>query len=96
MSNILKLHGIPTTIISDRDPIFTSSFWKELFQLQMTSIAISSTYHPQSDSQTEALNKCLETCAATWELNLNPELLSTFGKMVVQHQPPLCYWFYAI
>jgi hypothetical protein len=96
MSNILKLHGIPTTIISDRDPIFTSSFWKELFQLQVTSIAISSTYHPQSDSQTEALNKCLETCAATRELNLNPELLSTFGKMVVQHQPPLCYWFYAI
>jgi len=33
MTHVLKLHGMPTTIVSDRDPIFTSSFWKELFQL---------------------------------------------------------------
>jgi hypothetical protein len=46
MTHILKLHGMPTTIVSDRDPIFTSSFWKELFQLQGTSLAFSSAYHP--------------------------------------------------
>jgi hypothetical protein len=61
MANILKLHGLPSTIVSDRDPVFTSSFWKELFHLQGISLAFSSAYHPQSDGQTEALNKCLET-----------------------------------
>jgi transposase InsO family protein len=61
LANIFKLHGIPTTIVSDRDPTFTSSFWQEFFQLQGITLAFSSTYHPQSDSQTEVLNKCLET-----------------------------------
>lgn len=49
IANVLKLHGMPTTIVSDRDPVFTSSFWKELFHLQGISLAFSSAYHPQSD-----------------------------------------------
>jgi hypothetical protein len=60
-ANVLKLHGMPTTMVSDRDRIFTRSFWRELFQLQGITLAFSSTYHPQSDGQTEALNKCVET-----------------------------------
>jgi hypothetical protein len=61
LANIFKLHGMPSTIVSDRDPVFTSSFWLELFCLQGTTLAFSSAYHPQSDGQTESLNKCLET-----------------------------------
>jgi hypothetical protein len=61
LANVLKLHGMPTTIVSDRDRVFTSSFWQELFRLQGVSLAFSSAYHPQSDGQTEALNKCIET-----------------------------------
>ena len=48
MHFVFKLHGIPSTIVSDRNPVFTSLFWKELMKLQGVSLAMSSTYHPQS------------------------------------------------
>lgn len=58
---IFKLHGILTSIVSDCDPIFTSNFWQELFKLQGTQLQLSTSYDPQTDCQTEVVNKCLET-----------------------------------
>jgi hypothetical protein len=46
---IVKLHGIPLSIVSDRDPLFISSFWRELFKLQGTKLKMSTAYHPESD-----------------------------------------------
>lgn len=58
IKNIVKLHGMPKSIVSDKDMVFTSKFWQHLFKLQGTILAMISVY--QSDSQTEALNKFLE------------------------------------
>lgn len=49
LDNIYRLHGMPSHIISDRDHIFTGSFWRELFKLAKTTLCMSSAYHPQSD-----------------------------------------------
>lgn len=46
---VFKLHGMPSTIVSDRNLVFTSNFWKELMRLQRVTLAMSSSYHPQSD-----------------------------------------------
>lgn len=61
MDSIFKLHGLPNSITSDRDPIFLSDVWSELFSLQGVALNKSSAYHPQSDGQTEIVNKALET-----------------------------------
>ena len=61
INNIYRLHGLPQVIVSDRDRIFTSTLWKELFRLSDTALHMSSSYHHQIDGQTERLNQCLES-----------------------------------
>ena len=46
MDHIYRLHGLPQTIVSDRDPTFLSSFWQELFKLQHVQLNMSIAYHP--------------------------------------------------
>jgi hypothetical protein len=60
MEIVQKLHGSLKIIVSVRDPIFTRHFWIELFSCVGTQLAHSSSYHPQSDGQTEIVKKCLE------------------------------------
>lgn len=60
LDHVFKLHGWPRSIISDRDPIFLSNFWKALLTLHGTYFLLSSAYHPQSDGQIEVVNWFLE------------------------------------
>lgn len=60
LNHVVKLHGVPQAIISDRDPIFISNFWQELFSSMGTTIKLSTAYHPQTDGQTERVNQCIE------------------------------------
>lgn len=60
LDHIYKLHGLPVSILTDRDKVFTSHFWKELFKILGVTLNLTSAYHPQSDGQTERLNQCLE------------------------------------
>ena len=57
---VVKYWGLPRSIISDRDPRFTGKFWRELFKLMGSSLHFSTSFHPQSDGQTERVNALLE------------------------------------
>jgi hypothetical protein len=60
VDNIFKLHGLPLEIVSDRDPKFTSDFWAELMNILGVKRAMSTAAHPQTDGQTERINRVLE------------------------------------
>jgi len=60
LNNIYRLHGLPSDIVSDRGTIFTSNFWTSLMKLLNVTINLSSSFHPQSDGQTERVNQILE------------------------------------
>jgi hypothetical protein len=54
--NVIKLHALPKSIVSDRDKVFTSHFWTELLKLMQIDLSLTTTYHPQTDGQSERVN----------------------------------------
>jgi transposase InsO family protein len=56
IDTIIKLHGPPIAIVTDRDHIFTSKLWQDIFKSLKVSLHYSSAYHPQTDRQTERVN----------------------------------------
>jgi hypothetical protein len=65
VNEIVRMHGIPEVLVSDRDTRFTSHFWKQLMKLLGTRTGMSSAYHPQTDGQTERVNQVLEQLLRT-------------------------------
>lgn len=57
---VYKLHGMPSSLVSDRDPIFTSNFWQAVFKATGTQLKLSTANHPETDGQTERVNQSIE------------------------------------
>ena len=78
VNNILRLHGAPKSIVSDRGPQFTTRFWKSLHESIGTTLQYSSAYHPQMDGQTKRVNQILEdllrACVLTYGTNWEKSL----------------------
>ncbi|XP_033138989.1 uncharacterized protein LOC117129882 [Brassica rapa] len=78
IDKIVKLHGVPSDIVSDRDPWFTASFWEALQEALGTKLYRSTAFHPETDGQTERtirtiedmLRMCILDWAGTWEKHL--------------------------
>jgi len=60
LDRIVRLHGLPEEIVSDRGPQFASKFRRRLFELLGVDIRLSSAFHPKTDGQTERTNQTLE------------------------------------
>jgi hypothetical protein len=60
IDNVVRQHGLPASIVSDRDPRWTGVLWTELFAAMGTKLKRSSSYHPQTDGQTERVHRVLE------------------------------------
>ncbi|GAB2284509.1 hypothetical protein Dimus_039673 [Dionaea muscipula] len=75
---IIRLHGAPVTIVSDRDPRFVSKFWGALHREFGTRLSFSTAYHPQTDGQSErtiqTLEDMLRACALDWRGNWDDHL----------------------
>ena len=56
---IVKLHGLPESIVSDRDPVFTSHLWRDLFKMTGVKQRLSTAFHPQTDGQLEVVNRTI-------------------------------------
>ena len=56
---IVRLHGFPLSIVSDRDPVFTGHVWRDLFQMAGVKLRMSTAFHPQTDGQSEVVNKVI-------------------------------------
>ena len=75
ISEIVRLHGVPVSIMSDRDPRFTSRFWESLQKALGTKLHFSTAFHPQTDGQSDrtiqTLEKMLKACViefqGTWD-----------------------------
>ncbi|TYK14163.1 ty3-gypsy retrotransposon protein [Cucumis melo var. makuwa] len=89
MSEIARLHGVPVSIVSDRDARFTSKFWKGLQAVTGTRLDFSTTFHPQTNGQTKRLNQVLGDMLRACALEFPVEVLAREVKILRNREIPL-------
>jgi hypothetical protein len=71
MKEVVRLHGVPKSIVSDRDSKFVSKFWESLHSALGTKLSLSVAFHPQTDGQSErtiqTLEDMLRACVLSWK-----------------------------
>ena len=67
---IVRLHGVPVSIVSNRDPRFTAHFWKSFQRAMGMQLMMSTAFHPQTDAQSERTIQVLEDMPRAWVLDL--------------------------
>jgi hypothetical protein len=60
VDNVYHLHDMPQSVVSDCDPVLTSSFWQEVFGSIGTQLKMSTAHHPETVGQTERVNQLIE------------------------------------
>ncbi|KAJ9520225.1 hypothetical protein QJQ45_030181, partial [Haematococcus lacustris] len=60
LEHVFRLHGMPRSVVSDRGPQFHNKFWAEVTKLLQVQVNLSSAYHPETDGQTERVNRVVE------------------------------------
>ena len=81
LKQIFWLHGIPKVIILNRDPKFTSKFWKSLFKGLNTTLIFSTSFHPQTDGQTKRVNQVLEDLLRMYVKDQPGKWEDAFGRI---------------
>ena len=100
LDHVIRLHGIPDSIVSDRGSIFTSHFWKALSKFLNLDKRLSTSFHPQTDGQTERMNQIVEQylriyCNYQQDNWSNLLSLAEFSYNNAQHSTIDCSPFYA-
>ncbi|GJW18546.1 putative reverse transcriptase domain-containing protein [Tanacetum coccineum] len=84
LKEIVCKHGIPMSIISDRDSLFSSKFWKSLQDAMETQLDMSTAYHPETDGQSERTIQTLEDMLQACVIDFGPEMIRETIEKIVQ------------
>ncbi|XP_042410560.1 uncharacterized protein LOC122000054 [Zingiber officinale] len=92
MDNIVRLHGVPASILSDRDPRFVSHFWQSFQKAMGTKVTLSTAYHPQTDGQTERAIQTLEDMLRACAFDFNIEKVTAIKERLKTAQDRQKSW----
>jgi hypothetical protein len=88
IDNVYRLHSLPKALVSDRDPVFTSSFWQAVFRSTGTHLKMSTVNHLETDGQTECVNQSIE-CYLYCFISSHPQhwaKMAATMRDLVQHE----------